>query len=67
MNTEHLKSLKRLRKKLTEAMNSNMKLTELPGIKDTDGAIMHLLVATVFGSSRNFVDQEIKLCKGVKK
>lgn len=66
MTPEHIKSLKRLRRKLTVAMDSNMKLTELPGIKDTDAAIMHLLVANVFGSSRNFVDQEIKLCKGSK-
>ena len=63
MTPEHLKSLKRLRKKLTVAMESNINLTKLPDIKDTNNAIMYLLVANVLGTARDFVNDEIKLCK----
>jgi hypothetical protein len=66
MTTNHLESLERIHARLTQAMDSNISISENPEIKGTKVALMHILIANIFGSARDFVEDEIKVLKEIK-
>jgi hypothetical protein len=57
---KHRKSLERILKKLEAARDSNLRLSQLPEVKDTAAATIYLIVSHVFQTSMTMVDTEIE-------
>ncbi len=60
MTIKHRKSLERILKKLEAARDSNLRLSQLPEVKDTAAATIYLIVSHVFQTSMTMVDTEIE-------
>ena len=61
MKNTHHESLNRILKKLEVARDSNIKLSQLPEVKDTAACTIYLIISHVFQTSMGFIDAEIEM------
>jgi len=61
MKNNHRESLNRILKKLEAARDSNLRLSQLPEVKDTAAATVYLIISHVFQTSMGFIDAETEM------